>query len=178
MVSSLLIYPELWGWSLSKIALYIAIISFCSIPVLPFIRNQFTTYQHSRIIVIGMLFCMIGAITLINFGRMLEWQFYTGSLILFAATTTIGGVSDVLNSKILPLQLSRGVFNSGLIATLAGAFGRSVGGFTVGWVGFANARLTQDLLFIPLGILSLVSFALSLWAWHSGRTWNRQYSGV
>mmetsp|Transcript_5343 Transcript_5343/g.11783 ORF Transcript_5343/g.11783 Transcript_5343/m.11783 type:complete len:86 (+) Transcript_5343:1-258(+) len=72
-----------------------------------------------------------------------------------------GVVGSVL-SKVIPTALATGTFNSGLLATLVGTFGRASGDVFISAFGYINLRQLLNLLIIPSFLLVVVDLA-AIW---------------
>ena len=62
------------------------------------------------------------------------------------------GPNMALLSKTLPRQWARGTFNSGLLATEAGTFGRVVGDFLISAAGLVGLERVLNLTFVPTAV--------------------------
>lgn len=88
-------------------------------------------------------------------------QYLVGAAIVFTALNALEGIIMSLLARLLSPELSHGTFNSGLLATEAGTFGRVVGDMAITVVGqSALPASLVNLLYLPLACLMAVSVAL------------------
>jgi hypothetical protein len=77
---------------------------------------------------------------------------------IFISTNSLEGPNMGLLSKTIPTSLSRGIFNSGFLATEAGTLARSVGDVLIsGIAGSFGVSMLLNGLFLPMGVLVAVS---------------------
>ena len=62
--------------------------------------------------------------------------------------------------KLVAPELARGTFNSGLLATEAGTFGRVVGDFCITIFGASQGTGVVNQLFLPVVVMMSISIAL------------------
>ena len=97
-------------------------------------------------------------------GHYTLFQYILGTTLLFAALNSMEGVIMALLAKLISPELARGTFNSGLLATEAGTFGRVIGDIFITAFGVAQIPSTLvNKLFFPLGVLIFFSFLLVEW---------------
>ena len=77
-------------------------------------------------------------------------QFYIACFVSYVSSGITDGISPSITNKVLPLQLSRGIANSGLLVTLSGSFGRAIGGVLLGLSGLWWSTEGEYPLFVGL----------------------------
>ncbi|RYH30903.1 hypothetical protein EON65_03910 [archaeon] len=84
-----------------------------------------------------------------------------GTALIFTSLNALEGVIMSLLAKIISPELAQGTFNSGLLATEAGTFGRVVGDMLITmWGEQSQAGVLVNELFLPLGACLLGTVAL------------------
>lgn len=124
--------------------------------------NQISKDSEERDMVLRMTeVTILGIILICHFGLFGEYslfQYLCGSAIIFTALNATEGIVMSLLSKVISPELARGTFNSGLLATEAGTFGRVMGDLAITLLGDqtnVNAALVNR-LYSPLLIMLLV----------------------
>jgi len=87
-------------------------------------------------------------------------RYVAGYLIVFCSMQAFDGVVGSVLSKVIPTALATGTFNSGLLATLVGTFGRASGDVFISAFGYINLRQLLNLLIIPSFLLVVVDLAV------------------
>lgn len=88
-------------------------------------------------------------------------QFILGSAALFSSLNALEGIIMSLLSKLVSPELAKGTFNSGLLATEAGTFGRVVGDMTITLLGVSSEPTALlNSLYLPVTAGLLISIAL------------------
>ncbi len=91
-------------------------------------------------------------------------QYILGSALLFSFLNSLEGVIMTLLAKVISPELAKGTFNSGLLATEAGTFGRVLGDCCITLFGAAqDSSALVNHLFFPLAILVLLCVTLVHW---------------
>ncbi len=67
-----------------------------------------------------------------------------------------------LLSKTIPKTFAKGTFNSGLLATEAGTFGRALGDIAITVVGLPGIQYVLNYTFVPLLVISLWTILYTL----------------
>ncbi|KAF1785220.1 Major facilitator superfamily domain [Phytophthora cactorum] len=78
-------------------------------------------------------------------------------VIIFISTNVLEGVNMSLLSKTIPKSFAKGTFNSGLLATEAGTFGRAIGDIAITVVGLPGIQYVLNWTFVPLIAVSLLT---------------------
>ena len=109
--------------------------------------------------------------------RLFFLQYVLGASSLFALLNALEGVIMSLLSKLVPAELAKGTFNSGLLATEAGTLGRVIGDCMLTFLAERQSASTSpsstlpsdgsggggailNALFLPIAIGVLVSILL------------------
>jgi hypothetical protein len=97
--------------------------------------NQMSKDSEERDMVLRLTEVTILGIILIChfglFGNYSLFQYLCGSAIIFTSLNAVEGIVMSLLSKVISPELARGTFNSGLLATEAGTFGRVLGDLVI-----------------------------------------------
>lgn len=149
-----------FDWTVADVGLYLAIISFLVAPIHIVIGVTSSWIEDRQFIMFAKAICIVGALLLIDFGSMPLLQYVIGSLVLYYATNIADPVSTSLTSKVLPKKIARGLFNAGMLATLAGSLGRATGGVAVAVAGYWGNEGLENNLFIPLTVMCVISAVL------------------
>jgi MFS family permease len=144
-------------WTVADVGIYLAVISFVVAPIHAVIGVTSSWIEDRQFIMFAKAICVVGAFLLIDFGSMPLFQYVIGSLVLYFATNIADPVSTSLTSKVLPKKIAKGIFNAGMLATLAGSLGRATGGVAVAVAGYWGSAGLENNLFIPLSVLCLIS---------------------
>eukprot|EP01038_Epipyxis_sp_PR26KG_P012876 gene12876-17254_t len=87
----------------------------------------------------------------VDFIKYSSFQYMFGSCLLFCTLNSLEGIMMALLSKLVSPELAKGVFNSGLLATEAGTFGRVIGDFAITACGVSkDNKYLVNMLYIPL----------------------------
>lgn len=123
--------------------------------------NQMSKDSEERDMVLRLTEVTIVGIILIChfgiFGNYSLFQYLCGSAIIFTSLNAVEGIVMSLLSKVISPELARGTFNSGLLATEAGTFGRVLGDLVITVFGDqmnVNGELVNR-LYSPLLIMLL-----------------------
>ena len=149
-----------FGWGTEQSGTFLAILG-CLVLPLNFLIGTFSRKFDDRTMMLAMqIGVLIGLVVLllhthIHTAQTHLGQFVTGGVIAFSCSSMLEGVTMSLLSKVVPPSLARGTFNSGLLATEAGTFGRAVGDMLVTLVGASLP--SQDML----EALNVPNFVLS-----------------
>lgn len=76
-------------------------------------------------------------------------RYIAGYFLSYLSIQAFEGIIGSTLSKVIPISLASGTFNSGLLSTLVDTFGRACGDNFISLAGFFNIRQLMDLLFIP-----------------------------
>ncbi|CAN0559225.1 unnamed protein product [Ectocarpus sp. 12 AP-2014] len=99
------------------------------------------------------VFAGIGCLVIVDFAmspfRYTEGQYVAGVSLAFVAMQAHEGVIMSITSKIIPVELAKGTWNSGFLATEAGTFGRFVGDALITVLGVMTLSSLDFLLFFP-----------------------------
>ena len=91
-------------------------------------------------------------------------QYVVFGVFIFVFTNILEGVNMSLLSKKVPRSWARGTFNSSLLATEAGTFGRALGDYWITLVGLYGIDKVLNFTFVPMAALMLLTVA---WTYRS-----------
>jgi hypothetical protein len=92
-------------------------------------------------------------------------QFVVGTSVIFVSVAIMEGVDTSLMSKVIPPVLSRGTFNSGLLAVQIGMVAKALGDGMITMIGLSADDLING-LYIPILVITvgLMLICLRFWA--------------
>jgi hypothetical protein len=91
-------------------------------------------------------------------------QFVVGSLVIFVSVAVMEGVDSSLMSKVIPPVLSRGTFNSGLLAGGVGTMAKASGDALITIISSSiSADELIDGLYAPILAITVALLLLTLW---------------
>lgn len=133
---------------------------------LQIIIGLLTKYTQDRQFILS-AFCLLimGNLLMISYVRMSQIQYIVGTVFITLTSCLTDGVATSLTSKVLPPKFAHSILNVGLLTTIAGSLGRSIGGLYVSVVGvFGDDEELENNMFIPLALLSLaLLFIYVIW---------------
>ncbi|KAK9915918.1 hypothetical protein WJX75_005971 [Coccomyxa subellipsoidea] len=165
----------IYGWSGSETGLLLAVLGIASIP-LSFLVGYMSPHISDRsLTAAALLATLLGAALCTRAGNAHDpAAYFGGGAILYMGSLILEGASMCLLSKVLPLKLTRGFFNAGLLTTEAGTLGRFSGNIVMSVV----ARLTgvdsnQELLRFGLTLYGIFSALLLLIGFYMLAVWRK-----
>lgn len=162
VISSIpLVTQAAFGWTREVGGYYMTVVGASVLPMMLFI-NRFTKDAEERELVLQLSFASLGCLVLmLHLGVLGDYtvlQYVLGSVLLFAFLNALEGVVMALLAKLISPELAKGTFNSGLLATEAGTFGRVMGDMCITWFGSAHEPVNA--MFSPVVIMVAASIAL------------------
>lgn len=153
-----------FDWTAEGGGYYMAIVGASVLPMI-LAMSYFMQDSEEREMVLQLTYtCIIFLFMLLHFtifGDYTILQYVIGSAMLFACLNTLEGVIMTLLSKLISPELAKGTFNSGLLATEAGTFGRVIGDFCITFFGAShNPTILVNTLFLPLVLMMLLTLGL------------------
>jgi hypothetical protein len=91
-----------------------------------------------------------------------EKRYILGIILEFCGFQASQSIVLSLLSKVVPLELAKGTFNSGFIATTAITLSRALGDTFITMMGYVSIRSLLNLLSVPALLLSGFSIMLSI----------------
>lgn len=126
-LSSLSVFTiKLYGWSSSQSGLTLAAYGFTLIPLNLAVGKASNTVSDRLFSVVLLAAIGLGSALCICSGKPM-WLFFLGGAFVFMGSTTLEGSAMSLVSKVMHSSLAEGTFNTGLLTTEAGGFGRLAG---------------------------------------------------
>ena len=117
---------QLYGWSSSQSGLTLAVYGFSLIPLNLAVGKASDSVSDRTFSAVLLSIIGIGSAFCICSGRPM-WLFFLGGAFVFMGSMTLEGSAMSLLSKVMPPSLANGTFNTGLLTTEAGGFGRLAG---------------------------------------------------
>ncbi|KAL0025314.1 hypothetical protein WJX79_004533 [Trebouxia sp. C0005] len=126
-LSSLSVFTiKLYGWSSSQSGLTLAAYGFTLIPLNLAVGKASNTISDRLFSVVLLAAIGLGSALCTCSGKPM-WLFFLGGAFVFMGSMTLEGSAMSLLSKVMHSSLAEGTFNTGLLTTEAGGFGRLAG---------------------------------------------------
>jgi uncharacterized membrane protein YeaQ/YmgE (transglycosylase-associated protein family) len=150
-----------FGWSREGGGYYMTVVGASVLPMILLI-NKFLKDAEERELVLHLsyasLACLVLMLHFTALGEYTMFQYVIGSIFLFASLNALEGVVMALLAKLISPELAKGTFNSGLLATEAGTFGRVVGDMCI--TIFGSAEEPVNGMFLPVAVMVAASIGL------------------
>lgn len=144
-------------WDSTQSGFYLAALGLLMFPTNVVVSWLADRYEDREMIVMSLLMMIVGVGVIVSYGHYTVVQFVTGGVIIFISTNVLEGVNMALLSKTIPKAFAKGTFNSGLLATEAGTFGRALGDVAITVVGLPGIQYVLNWTFLPLLATSVVT---------------------
>jgi len=151
-----LIATSYFNWSISHVGAFMAVLGLMVLPA-NFLVGAVSEsgYEDRTIIVTSQAITIVGLLLIISYwGEYNEFQFVAGTSVIFVAVAVMEGVDTSLMSKVIPPVLSRGTFNSGLLAVQIGMVAKALGDGLITVIGLRADDLING-LYIPILIITV-----------------------
>ncbi len=155
------VMKQVFQWENESIGYYMACIGGLVMPMNILVNHFYKDVEErsmilklSYISVAGMLIiCQLGF-----FGHYTVLQYLLGTAVIFTSFNALEGVIMSLLSKLISPELAKGTFNSGLLATEAGTFGRMMGDMAItAFGGVPGTSSVVNQLYFPLGVMIAIT---------------------
>ncbi|CEG37548.1 spx domain-containing membrane protein [Plasmopara halstedii] len=153
-------------WGSTNNGLYLAALGLLMFPTNMVVGWMTFRYEDREIIMLSEAAMFVGVGVIINYGHYSVAQFVVGGVIIFISTNVLEGVNMSLLSKTIPKSFAKGTFNSGLLATEAGTFGRAIGDIAITLVGLPGIQYVLNYTFAPLSAISLLTILYTSRVYH------------
>ena len=152
-----LIASSYFDWSISKVGAFMALLGLMVLPANYIVGEcSESGYEDRTIIVTSQAITIVGLLVIISYwGEYSEFQFLVGTSVIFISVAVMEGVDTSLMSKVIPPVLSRGTFNSGLLAVQIGMVAKALGDGLITVIGLSADDLING-LYIPLLLITVV----------------------
>ena len=151
-----LIAQSYFSWTIADVGGFLALLGLLVLPA-NYLVGQFSEhgYEDRTIIVTSQAITIVGLLLIISYwGEYTEFQFVVGTFVIFVSVAVMEGVDTSLMSKVIPPALSRGTFNSGLLAVFIGMVGKALGDCLITVIGLSATDLING-LYIPILIITV-----------------------
>eukprot|EP00903_Cladosiphon_okamuranus_P007004 g6815.t1 len=160
MSSAPVLTQNMFDWSVGEVGMLMAVLGLVVLPVNATVGRLSTSYEDRVLLQALAVLAGIGCLVIVDFNvspfEYTEAQYIVGVSLIFVAMQAHEGVVMSITSKIIPVELARGTWNSGFLATEAGTFGRFVGDALITVLGVMTLSWLDFLLFLPSALLVLV----------------------
>lgn len=169
VVSSIpLLTAGIFDWSHEAGGYYMAVVGAMVLPMVVLVNRMLVADVEERDMVLHLCYASLASIVLLlHTGLLGEYtllQYIAGSVTLFASLNAMEGIIMALLAKVISPELAKGTFNSALLATETGTFGRVIGDVFITMFGVAAVPvLMVNQLFFPLAVMVVVSLGLVHW---------------
>lgn len=137
-------------WTTSESGFYLAALGLLMFPTNMVVGWLSFRYEDREMILMSELAMILGVGVIVSYKYYTAYQFIAGGVIIFVSTNVLEGVNMALLSKTIPKAFAKGTFNSGLLATEAGTFGRTLGDVAITVVGLPGIQYVLNWTFVPL----------------------------
>ncbi|TYZ59409.1 hypothetical protein PybrP1_001030 [[Pythium] brassicae (nom. inval.)] len=144
-------------WNSTDSGLYLAALGLLMFPTNVGVSWLADRYEDREMVVMAQLAMIVGIGAIVSYGHYSVVQFVAGGVLIFVSTNVLEGVNMALLSKTIPKAFAKGTFNSGLLATEAGTFGRALGDVAITVVGLPGIQYVLNWTFLPLLATSVVT---------------------
>ncbi|TMW66755.1 hypothetical protein Poli38472_014067 [Pythium oligandrum] len=151
-------------WNSTASGVYLAALGLLMFPTNLLVSWYCDRYDDRELILRSEVLMLLGVAVIIHYGTGAyeSWQFIVGGIIIFISTNVLEGVNMSLLSKTIPKAFARGTFNSGLLATEAGTFGRALGDVLITLVGLPGIQYVLNWTFAPMLVISALTILYTL----------------
>jgi len=174
--STAIITTLYFDWNVPTIGSFLAILGLLMFPANMVVAQASRRYQDREIMVATLFVIFVGTLGILTYPPLLSSpdsssssssssstytviQYMIFSVCLFLGTNMLEGPNMSLLSKTIPKHWARGTFNSGLLATEAGTFGRVVGDLLLSAAGLVDLTQVVNLTFVPMaGLVAVTVF--------------------
>ncbi|KAF1785213.1 Major facilitator superfamily domain [Phytophthora cactorum] len=146
-----------FNWGSTNNGMYLAALGLLMFPTNMVVGWMSFRYEDREMIMFSEIAMFVGVGIIVNYGHYSVAQFVVGGVIIFISTNVLEGVNMSLLSKTIPKSFAKGTFNSGLLATEAGTFGRAIGDIAITVVGLPGIQYVLNWTFVPLIAVSLLT---------------------
>ena len=167
-VSSIpLLTKAAFGWTEEGAGYYMAVVGGLVLPT-NILVNFFVKDLDERDMVLRLLYVSLASALFVCHTDLLGpyslLQYIAGTAVFFAALNSMEGITMALLAKLISPELAKGTFNSGLLATEAGTFGRVLGDMSITLFGTSDDAVTLvNRLFLPLSFMMLAATLFVHW---------------
>uniref|UniRef100_A0A7S2UW59 SPX domain-containing protein n=1 Tax=Fibrocapsa japonica TaxID=94617 RepID=A0A7S2UW59_9STRA len=152
--SSALITAHLFGWGVAEVSVLLIVLGAVILPTNLLVGKLSQSIEDRRLLVVLGGCVIVGLVVVVKaWPGYSEAHYLAGCIITFVAAQAHEGVLMSELSKIISPEMARGAFNSGLLATESGTFGRAVGDFLLSAVAVLTDLEPCAVVFLPSLIL-------------------------
>lgn len=152
-----------FDWNVTNIGSFLAVLGLLMFPANMAVAQASRRYEDREIMLATLSVIFVGTLGIMTFysSSYTVVQYMVFSVCLFLGTNMLEGPNMSLLSKTIPKQWARGTFNSGLLATESGTFGRVVGDFIISAAGLVGLDRVLNLTFAPMAGLVGVTMLMT-----------------
>ncbi|KAJ0967071.1 hypothetical protein J5N97_023988 [Dioscorea zingiberensis] len=153
-----------FGWTTSKVALFLAVLGITVLPVNAVVGTYITNMFEDRQILLASQI-MVGFGIILSFhvlGSYTVPQYVSAALITFVSAEVLEGVNLSLLSQVMSSRLARGTYNGGLLSTEAGTLARVVADGTITLAGYLGEGRLLNITLIPSLLICIFSIIATI----------------
>jgi len=157
-----LIAHEYFDWTISNVGVFLAILGLFVMPANYLVGKASEVMSDRTILIISQAVTIGGLLVILSYWHQYsEFQYLVGTSVIFIAVAVMEGVDTSLMSKVIPPVLSRGTFNSGLLAVQVGTLAKAIGDGMITVIGLSAEELVDGLYF-PILIITVAALYISV----------------
>ena len=163
--SSAMLTSFYFNWDMTSSGSLLAILGLLMFPANLLVAKLSRQYDEREMIMGTLYLILFGTIGILYFWHetYTTIQYVIFAIFIFLGTNALEGPNMSLLSKTIPLEWAKGTFNSGLLATEAGTFGRVVGDGFISVVSFLSSDFEMlNGIYIPLLILVFMTIVVMI----------------
>lgn len=157
-----------FDWDTTRVGVYLAVLGLLMFPANLIVAIISRRHEDRAIVVATEIMVLVGSIAIIVYFPERQYSAYhyiSASVCCFLGTNMLEAPIMSILSKTIPPKWAKGTFNSGLLATEAGTFGRVLGDFLISFAGLAGIERILNLTFVPLTVIMACTLLITLKAY-------------
>lgn len=154
-----------FDWDATRVGVYLAVLGLLMFPANLIVAIMSRSHEDRAIVVGIQIMVLMGTTAIIGYVPDAEYSVYhyiSATVCCFLGTNMLEAPIMSILSKTIPPQWAKGTFNSGLLATEAGTFGRVLGDVIISLAGLAGIDRILDLTFVPMTVLMVGTLLITL----------------
>ena len=154
-----------FDWDATRVGVYLAVLGLLMFPANLIVAIISRRHEDRAIVVGTQIMVLVGTTAIIGYIPDTEYSVYhyiSASVCCFLGTNMLEAPIMSILSKTIPPKWAKGTFNSGLLATEAGTFGRVLGDLIISIAGLAGIDRILDLTFVPMTVIMAGTLLITL----------------
>ncbi|KAH7514027.1 hypothetical protein FEM48_Zijuj11G0045000 [Ziziphus jujuba var. spinosa] len=158
-----------FGWSTSKVAIFLACIGLTVLPVNIVVGSYISNmFEDRQILLASEIMVFVGIV--LSFHIIVPYsvlQYVCSGLIMFVSAEVLEGVNLSLLSRVMSSRLSRGTYNGGLLSTEAGTLARVIADGTITLAGYLGESRLLNITLLPSLLICIASIVATCFTYNS-----------